>query len=446
MIRGTPIGALCLLAVLANPATAQQDVMVMRAERLGPDLAVISGFANGNILVLTGPEGTLLVDAQSARRVGLADSVLTTLGAPPVRWVINTHYHSDHTEGNALFHGRGAEIIGQEQLPMQMAKDTTIAAWGDWHRTPAEPAAMPTRTFRDTLLLEVNGQRVIVTHIPSAHTDGDAIVWLPDANVIHIGDLFEHLAPPFIDWWVGGRLEGMLAGVDWALAHSDSATRIVPGHGPVGTRAELVGYRQMLLGVGSGVAAQVNGGATLEAAQAAQPASAWQSQLGSQRRMNDLVALFYLGLTEFESADFMARLNPRTPEATLPWLIGCWARARNDVTTEERWTVAPDGSLDGRGRTLRGGTVVGTETVRITGQGDSLRYTADPSGQSVATFAATAVTDSSVTFANPAHDFPTRISYRRSGPAGLHAEIAGPGPNGERVIPFPFEAAVCQGN
>ncbi len=131
--------------------------------------------------------------------------------------------------------------------------------------------------------------------------------------------------------------------------------------------------------------------------------------------MDQFVALLYLGLAEFESAEFKARLAPRSPEATLPWLIGCWSTTRNGVTIEERWTVASNGSLDGRGRTLRGGKVVGSETVRITGQGDSLRYTADPSGQSVATFAATQVTDSSVTFANPAHDFPTRISYRRAG-------------------------------
>ncbi len=444
MTRGTPIGAFCLLACLATPAPAQQDVMVMRAERLGPDLAVISGFANGNILVLTGPEGTLLVDAQSARRVGLADSVLTSLGAPPVRWVINTHYHSDHTEGNALFRSRGAEIIGQEQLPMQMAKDTTIASWGDWHRTPADPASMPTRTFRDSLTLQVNGQRIIVTHIPSAHTNGDAIVWLPDANVLHIGDLFEHMAPPFIDWWAGGRLAGMLAGVDRGLAHSDSATRIVPGHGPVGNRSDLLRYREMLLGVSSAIAMQAQSGATLEEAQATQPAAPWQAQLGSQRRMNKLMALLYVGLADFEAAEFMPRLAPRTAEASLAWLIGCWTTAPNGVTIEERWTVGSDGSLNGRGRTLRDGKVVGSEVVQITGRGDSLRYTADPSGQSVATFPASEFTDGSVTFSNPTHDFPTRISYRRAGDFGLHAEIAGPGQTGERVITFPYTAAVCR--
>jgi len=407
-------------------------------------LAVISGFTNGNILVLTGPDGTLLVDAQSARRVGLADSVLTSLGAPPVRWVINTHYHSDHTEGNALFRSRGAEIIGQEQLPLQMAKDTTIAAWGDWHRIPADPGAMPTRTFRDSLTLHINGQRVVVTHIPAAHTDGDAIVWLPDANVIHIGDLFEHLAPPFMDWWAGGRLEGMLAGVDWGLAHSDSATRIVPGHGPVGSRADLLAYREMLLGVSGGVATEVKAGATLEDARASRPAAPWQAQLGSQRRMDQFVALLYLGLSEFEPADFRARLTPATPEAALPWLIGCWMTTRNGATIEEQWTVAQDGSLLGLGRTMRNGQVTDSEVVQITSQGSTLRYTADPSGQAVATFTASQQTDSGITFSNPAHDFPTRIAYRRAGPFGLHAEIAGPGSAGERVIPFPYTAAVCQ--
>ena len=432
-----------LSACLAAPAGAQQDVMVMRAEQIRPNLTVISGFANGNILVLTGPDGTLLVDAQSGKRVALADSVLTVLGAPPVRWVLNTHYHADHTEGNALFRGRGADVLGQEALPVQMTKDTVIPSWGDWHRTPAEPAALPTRTFGDSLTLLVNGERMLVTHIPAAHTDGDAVVWLPDANVIHIGDLFEHLAPPFIDWWAGGRLAGMLAGVDWGLAHSDSVTLIVPGHGPVGTRADLLRYREMLLGVSIAVAEQVAAGKSVGEAQAATPASGWMALLGSERRAGELVALLYLGLRDFEPASTRLRLDSRTPEARLPWLIGCWEVSRGTRSVRERWRVAPDGSLAGEGRTTRDGRVVNSETVTITARGDTLLYTASPSGQAVTTFAAAAATDTSVTFTNPAHDFPTRISYRRAGDFGLFAEIAGPGPGGERVIPFPYTAVAC---
>jgi cyclase len=435
-----------LLFCLAAPAAAQQDVMTMRSESLGPDLAVLSGFANGNILVLTGPEGTLLVDAQSARRVGSADSVLGALSAPPVRWVINTHYHGDHTEGNAFFHARGAEIIGQATLPAQMAKDTTIASWGDWHRTPADPAAMPTRTFRDSLRLAVDGQQIVLTHIPAAHTDGDAIVWLPDANVIHIGDLFEHGAPPFIDWWAGGRLEGMLAGVDWGLAHSDSATRIVPGHGPVGTRADLLEYRSMLLGVSRAVAARLNAGASLEEVQAARPGTPWQSLLVSSRRADQFVALLYLGLSEFESAEFRTRLVSPTAEAQLPWLIGCWKTTGSARTVEEAWKVAADGSLVGHGRTLRDGQVVDSEVITLTVAGETLRYHAAPSGQAATTFVASSVADERVTFLNPSHDFPTRVSYRRAGPFGLHAEIGGPGAGGERVIAFEYRAVACRGD
>lgn len=433
-----------LLVCFATTVAAQQDVMTMRAERLSPDLIVISGFANGNILVLTGSEGTLLVDAQSAKRVGLADSVLRSLNASPVRWVINTHYHGDHTEGNALFRGRGAEIIGQDQLPAQMAKDTIITSWDDWHRTPADPASFPTRTFRDSLTLQINGLRLVVAHIPRAHTDGDAIVWLPDANVIHIGDLFERQAPPFLDWWAGGTLSGMLAGVDWGLDHSDGATRIVPGHGPVGNRADLLQYREMLLGLGTAVAGHVDAGDSVEETQAAQPAESWQSMLGSQRRADALVALLYLGLKEFEPASLRRRLQPDTPEARLPWLLGCWQTTRRGNTIEERWTVAPDGSLAGRGRTVRDGAVVDSEVVTITTRGDTLVYTANPAGQAQAIFLAPTATDSSVSFSNPAHDFPTRVGYRRTGTTGLHAEIAGPGGGGERVISFPYNAVVCQ--
>jgi hypothetical protein len=308
---------------------------------------------------------------------------------------------------------------------------------------PADPASFPTRTFRDSLTLQVNGQRVVVVHVPAAHTDGDAIIWLPDANLMHIGDLFEHQAPPFIDWWAGGRLAGMLAGVDWGLDHSDSATRIVPGHGPVGNRADLLRYREMLLGASTGVAARLNAGATLEETQAAQPAGPWLPALGSARRADELVALLYLGLKEFEPASLQPRLTAGTPEARLPWLLGCWELSRNGRTVQERWTVLPDGSLAGRGRTLRNGTVIDSEVVRITAAGDTLVYTANPAGQAQAVFLAPSATNSSVSFSNPAHDFPTRVSYQRSGAMGLRAEIAGPGSGGERVIPFPYAAAVC---
>lgn len=445
-MRPTALIAVSLLCSPVHRLAAAQEPLVMRAESLGPNLAVVSGFTNGNILVLTGPDGTLLVDAQSARRVALADSVLTALGAPPVRWVINTHYHGDHTEGNAYFRARGAEIIGQANLPAQMTKDTTITAWHDWHRTPAAPEALPTETFETELTLRVNGQRVVVRHAPAAHTDGDAIIWLPDANVIHTGDLFEHGAPPFVDWWAGGTMDGMLAGVDWILAHSDSATRLVPGHGPIGSRDQLVRYRMMLLGVASGVWGPQSTGATVQEVQADAPAAPWMDQLGSERRAAEYVALLYTGFAAVPPGNLARRLREGTAEARLPWLVGCWHGAAGTRSIEERWTVQPDGSLQGVGRIIRNGAVVNEERVTLAALGDQLTYTVRAEGAAPVTFTSTAVTDSSVTFENPAHDFPQRITYRRRAPARLYAEIAGPGEKGEVVIPFPYAAARCEPN
>ncbi len=433
------------LVAWASPLlAAQQAPLAMQTESLGPGLTVISGYTNGNILVLRGADGTLLVDAQSARRVAQADSVLAALGAPPVRWVLNTHYHGDHTEGNAYFRARGAEVIGQANLPDQMRKDTVIAAWRDWHRTPADPGAIPTETFETELTLRANGQRVVAVHVPSAHTDGDAIVWLPDANVIHTGDLFEHGAPPFIDWWAGGTIGGMLAGVDWILAHSDSATRLVPGHGPVGTRDQLLAYRSMLLGVASGVWTLQSAGASVAAVQAANPAAPWLDQLGTPRRADDYVALLYTGFAAYPPGTGAERLRAGTAEARVPWLLGCWRGGTGSRVITEQWSVRPDGALAGIGRIVRDGVLVNEEQVTLAAEGDRLTYTVRADGAPPVTFTSTGLTDSSVTFANPAHDFPTRVAYRRGAPSRLLAEIAGPGDNGEVVIPFRYAAVSCE--
>ena len=324
---------LAVLLVLPQFLSAQQ-ALVMRSEAIAPGFVVVSGFTNGNILARLGPEGTVLVDAQSAKRVAQADSVLRGLNAPPVRLVLLTHYHSDHVGGNPYWKSRGARIVGHANLAAQMRKDTLIAGWENWHRTPEPVEALPDETFTDGLTLRAGGEEIRLVHIPAAHTDGDAIVWFPAANILHTGDLLEREAPPFIDWWTGGRLEGMLAGVDWVLEHSDSATRIVPGHGTVARRADVVAYRQMLLG-----AAREAGAGT--------------------RAPDRFTRLLTVGLEQFEPAGFRLRLAPGTPEARLPWLIGCWQFTRGELTVTEHWRVRADGALEGQGRSVRGGPAGG---------------------------------------------------------------------------------------
>lgn len=283
---------------LAPPAVAQQNVMQMRAEALSPSVHVISGFANGNILAVIAGDSVMLVDAQSARRVGLADSVLRTVTGKPVALVVNTHYHADHTEGNAYWRARGASVLAHATVPVQAAKDTLIASFENWHRTPLAAAAMPSRTFEDSAAFPFGDEQIVVRHVPGAHTDGDAVVWLIRANVVHSGDLVELGAYPFIDWWAGGSLDGMIAATDTLLARMDERTRLVPGHGPVATRATVIVYRAMLDAVRARVAAAVREGESLEQLLANAPTSPYDAAHGGPRAGARFVRLVYQGLSE----------------------------------------------------------------------------------------------------------------------------------------------------
>ena len=281
--------------LLAWPAAAGAQ-LVMSVETVMPGLHVIAGFANGNILVVEGRDGALLVDAQSARRVGLADSVLRTVTAAPVRTVVFTHYHEDHTGGMLHWRAGGATAVGHVSLPAQMAKDTVIADWEGWHRTPAAPGAMPDRIFDDRLTLDAGGVRVELIHISPAHTDGDVVVWLPERNLLHSGDLVEPGAAPFIDWWTGGSLDGMIAAADQLLALVNDSTRIVPGHGPVIGRETLATHRRMLVTLRDAIGSQVRQGRSLDQVLAARPAAEFESLLGGPRRADQFVRLVYYGL------------------------------------------------------------------------------------------------------------------------------------------------------
>lgn len=287
--------ALQLAALLAPAAALAQAGSGITVRQLRPGIHVASGYENGNVLIVASDTGVLLVDAQSAKRVAALDSAVRRLSERPVRLVIDTHYHADHTEGNAHYRAQGATVLAHRAVGVQAAKDTVIAEWDDWHRTPLAAVAMPTRDFADSLAFDFGAERVTVLHAPRAHTDGDAIVWLPRANVLHIGDILEVGAPPFIDWWAGGTLDGMVAAIDRVLALVNDATAIVPGHGAVSTAGDLRRYRRMLVTVDGRVREAVRGGASRDAVVAARPAREWEVALGGERRAQHFVRLVYAG-------------------------------------------------------------------------------------------------------------------------------------------------------
>jgi cyclase len=286
-----------LLAVLLPSLAPAQSVMQITTVPLRPGIWVLSGFANGNILVHDDGTDVLIVDAQSERRVGLADSALRALTARPVHTVVTTHYHDDHIGGNPHWRAQGARLIAQCNVAVQARKDTTIAEWREWHRTPAPADALPTECLQDSLTLERAGDKAVLHHVASAHTDGDLVIWLPGANVLHMGDVLELGAPPFIDWWAGGSWEGMLAAVDAGLAIANAATIIVPGHGPPTDRAGMVAYREMLQRVGQRVRDAVQRGESMAAIVAARPAAGYEESFGSPSRTDQFVQLLVVGFS-----------------------------------------------------------------------------------------------------------------------------------------------------
>lgn len=273
---------------------AQADAMKMVIAPVAPGIHVISGFANGNILVIEGPMDLLLVDAQSMKRAGLADSALRTVTRKPVRQVVFTHYHEDHTQGMAYWKSQGAFAVAHQNVAPEMRKDTTITD-RDWHRTPAAPEAMPTLEFRDSMMLDVSGSRVWLHHPQPAHTNGDAIVIVPWANVIHTGDLVEPGAPPFIDFWTGGSLQGMITAAEWILRRANDSTKIVPGHGPVIDKATLEQHRTMLIALRDRARLAFAEGKTEEQFIAMQPAKEWEALLGGPRGAANFVKQVYYG-------------------------------------------------------------------------------------------------------------------------------------------------------
>jgi len=291
--------SLFALALIASRAAAQTP-LTMTGRALRDNVFVISGFANGNILAVVSDTGILLVDAQSEKRVALADSVLRTFSRVPVRTVVATHYHVDHIEGNPYWASRGAVLVAHRNVVPRAARDTVIADlpddYGTWRHPPAVAAAMPTRLVADSLTLRVGREVVHLVHIAPAHTDGDLIVMLERANIVHTGDIVEIGGPPFIDWWSGGSLDGMIAGTERILALTNARTTYVPGHGPPVDRAAVERYRDMLVAIRARITAGVAAGWDQAALDSAAPVETWAQEMGGPRMAKHFARLVFFGL------------------------------------------------------------------------------------------------------------------------------------------------------
>lgn len=243
-------------------------------QTLSPGVHVVIGDA-GNIAVLSGPDGVLLVDAELPQGAPRVLEAVKTVSDAPLRYVIDSHWHIDHTGGNAALTTAGAVVIGHDAVRARRSTDQFMKAYGATVPAARLPQSLPVVTFNDTLTLHLNGQTVRATHMAGAHTDGDVVVHFVEADVVHMGDIFFNGIFPFIDVGSGGGVDGLIRAVDQVIAASDAATRIVPAHGPVADRATLIAYRDMLTDVRDKVRAGMARGQTLDAIRASRPAAAY---------------------------------------------------------------------------------------------------------------------------------------------------------------------------
>ena len=274
-----PILLLAALGV-AVPAVAQQnfDSVQIRTVPLSTGLVMLMG-AGGNMALSYGNDGTFLVDDQFAPLTPKIVAAIASLTTHPVRFVVNTHYHGDHSGGNENFGTAGAIIVAQENVRRRMSTEQFSKIFN--RSTPPSPAiALPIVTFADQVTFHQNGEEMAVFHVLNAHTDGDAIIWFKKANVVHMGDTYFKDRYPFIDVDGGGSIDGIITAADRVLSAIDANTKVIPGHGELSNKAELQEYRNVMAASRDKVKKLIAQGKTLEQAVAAKPLAEYDGKWG----------------------------------------------------------------------------------------------------------------------------------------------------------------------
>ena len=221
------------LGLLASAALIHPVPSQTAPEPVAGGVSYLAGSGGGNVGFLSGPDGLLLIDDKFENTTAEIDAAIAALDSGPARFLVNTHYHGDHTGGNAHL-GGGLTIVAHDNVRGRLAAD-------------GQPAvALPVVTYADGVSLHFNGEEVRLIHVPSAHTDGDTVVWFRGSNVVHMGDLYFQIGYPYLDVGAGGSAQGLVAGLDRLLELLPRDARFIPGHGIVTGRAELVAYRDMV--------------------------------------------------------------------------------------------------------------------------------------------------------------------------------------------------------
>jgi glyoxylase-like metal-dependent hydrolase (beta-lactamase superfamily II) len=275
------MGLVCTVALAMVPTARAQDweAVEITTRQVAPGVYMLMG-RGGNLGVSVGDDGVFLIDDQYAPLTDKIVAAIRAISDGPIRFVINTHWHGDHTGGNENLGKTGTLIVAHDNVRRRMSVDQFIAGL-DLQVAASPQAALPVVTFSETVTFHLNGDELYVFHVEHAHTDGDAVIHFRESNVVHAGDIYFAGGYPFIDVSSGGSIDGTIAAVDQVLALVDDDTAIIPGHGELSNKAELSEYRAMLAGVRDAIAAEIAKGASVDEVVAARPTAPWDKQWSS---------------------------------------------------------------------------------------------------------------------------------------------------------------------
>ena len=252
----------CFIHLSSHAQQPNFDTVQIKTTKISESIYMLEG-SGGNIGVLTGKDGIVIIDDQFGPLTEKINTALAKISDQPVRFVINTHYHGDHTGGNENFGGQGAIIVAHENARKRLSTDQFMAAFN--REIKASPyAALPKVTFTDSVTFHMNGETVNVFYVKNAHTDGDVIIHFKESNVFHGGDVFVRYGFPFIDQGSGGSIDGMIKATDLFITRVNDQSKIIPGHGALSVKKDLLDFKQMLVTVRKRVADEMAKGKSLE--------------------------------------------------------------------------------------------------------------------------------------------------------------------------------------
>ena len=286
-------------APAANDRIAQMRAAGATAKlattKLAGNIYSVTG-SGGNMAVLDGPDGKLLIDSSFSTTAPQLKAALAAISANPLKLLVNTHWHFDHTDGNQAVHNEGAMILAQENTRKRMSTPQYMAIF-DMHVPASTAEALPQITFADEQQIYFDGEHLHLAHYAPAHTDTDIFIHFTQSNVIHTGDIWFNGFYPLIDYSTGGNISGMVTAAERTLTIADGKTIIIPGHGPVGDKAALQGYHDMLATVRDRVAKLKDSGKSSQETVAAKPTADLDAKWGHGLFTGDkFTALVYQAL------------------------------------------------------------------------------------------------------------------------------------------------------